>query len=193
MKKNISLVLFALFNTISSHAATSQNIEGQWTYSSPSETLELRIIQSGNKVKGNYCAVTQNGNKIDCYENSNEFNLEGELNGNKFKIIARGLYDPDAEASLDIETIETNKITWKVEHKAGNIFIPANVVLTRENNVIIVSKDRDYIHKTPAPSARTNSYFIRGDAVKVLKMNSDGWLYVKYKRDQKSGWLAPRE
>jgi hypothetical protein len=45
-------------------------------------TLTLQLAESGNRITGSYCYISQRGNRIDCPEDD-ERNLSGTIAGNR--------------------------------------------------------------------------------------------------------------
>lgn len=78
----------ARFNTMQ-FAKSSQSglaFDGEWAGESGSDsTLTLRLAESGNRITGSYCYISQKGNRIDCPEDD-ERNLSGTIAGNRANV-----------------------------------------------------------------------------------------------------------
>ncbi|CAX54430.1 hypothetical protein [Erwinia pyrifoliae] len=67
------------------------DFSGKWIGSindedgAPYSNLSLKINQTGEKLNGSYCYVTQKGNRIDCADDG-EDNLHGSVSGDKANI-----------------------------------------------------------------------------------------------------------
>lgn len=61
-------------------ASSMQNFTGIWTWNKAplSESFLLDLRQTGKRLDGRYCAVAQNGNRIDCDDERNP-NLKGTV------------------------------------------------------------------------------------------------------------------
>lgn len=86
--KILYLFLIALSLNFSAHAEGLYS--GEWSGQnvidgSTTSTLTLDIEQNGNKLRGQYCYVSQGGNRIDCPEKGIN-NLRGVLNGTTAQI-----------------------------------------------------------------------------------------------------------
>ena|ERR1700742_1201813 len=61
-------------------ALATQNFTGMWTWSKApsSASFSLDLRQTGRQLDGQYCAVAQNGNRVDCDDERNP-NVKGTL------------------------------------------------------------------------------------------------------------------
>ena len=72
---------------------TTFDLTGNWSWATKNSTFDLTLNQSNNCVTGNYCAVANNGNKIDCYVNKNDScSLYGCLSNNKANLVFTSCY-----------------------------------------------------------------------------------------------------
>lgn len=69
-----------LASTISSGESCKQTFTGtwDWTTSPQSRTFSIKLKQQGDKISGQYCAVAQNGNRVDCDDEDNS-NIHGRI------------------------------------------------------------------------------------------------------------------
>lgn len=72
MNSALCLILFCSFSSAAS-------VTGHWESVSESNSFVLDLVQSGEHVSGNYCFITNNGNRIDCAESDDEDNITGSI------------------------------------------------------------------------------------------------------------------
>ncbi|TDN69139.1 hypothetical protein [Paraburkholderia sp. BL10I2N1] len=60
--------------------AFSHSFNGEWDWRDApiSRTFSVDLKQHGRKLRGQYCAVAQNGNRVDCDDEENS-NIEGDI------------------------------------------------------------------------------------------------------------------
>ncbi|WP_133662352.1 hypothetical protein [Paraburkholderia sp. BL10I2N1] len=60
--------------------AFSHSFNGEWNWNDVpiSRTFSVDLKQHGRKLRGQYCAVAQNGNRVDCDDEENS-NIEGDI------------------------------------------------------------------------------------------------------------------
>lgn len=77
MMKRIFGCVFAVISA-GGHASSVDSFVGEWDWSSSSGTMTFSIDlkEKDGKIYGQYCAVAQNGNKIDC-DNEENNNIHG--------------------------------------------------------------------------------------------------------------------
>lgn len=69
------------------------NLQGSWWFENKDSTFELKLKQQGNKIFGRYCAIAQNGNKIDCDpQNEEEDNIVGTIKDNVAVVMFKSYY-----------------------------------------------------------------------------------------------------
>ncbi|MDF7659601.1 hypothetical protein PUG81_11515 [Erwiniaceae bacterium L1_54_6] len=99
----------------------------------PYSTLTLKIHQSGNRISGQYCFITQNGNRIDCPTDDEE-NLHGVIKDNKAKVTFDSSFGGKGGVALLL--LHDSKLSWhlKNEPQQGNFYAPDVYELTRQND-----------------------------------------------------------
>lgn len=135
---------------ITTHVESSNDIavqdwSGKWVYQKkqndadvPEEQFTLTIIQEGNKIKAQYCAIANSGGKIDC-ENEQEYNVtgiikDGKVTGEFFSFFG----SPSDKGKFEISELD-NKIQWKITKAPKGIFYaPDNCILTKKDGDIAV-------------------------------------------------------
>lgn len=90
----------------------------------------LKLNQNGNGIKGQYCYITQNGNRIDCpADNTN--NLSGIINGSVAEISFDSAFG--GKSGKSTLTINDKEMRWTLlaEPKNGVFYAPTHYTLTR--------------------------------------------------------------
>ena len=115
------------------------NITGEWFYelnSSENEllnrTFQINIIVKDGILKGQYCAIAKNGNKIDCSDDEIN-NLSGEITGDKIKVKFFSFFGgKNGEAKISI--LNENSINWKITKPVedGESYAPKYCRLTKK-------------------------------------------------------------
>lgn len=127
----------ARFNTM--HFATNSpsgfafngNWEGEFENDS---TLTLRLAESGNRITGSYCYISQRGNRIDCPEDD-ERNLSGTIAGNRANVEFNSSFGGvGGRAVLEIKGSE---MEWRLvtPPQKGNYYAPLHYTLRKAASV----------------------------------------------------------
>ncbi|WP_174822349.1 hypothetical protein [Pantoea sp. CCBC3-3-1] len=96
-------------------------------------SLMLKLNQNGNGIKGQYCYITQNGNRIDCpADNIN--NLSGIIKGSVAEISFDSSFGGKSGKSK--LTINGKEMRWTLlaEPKDGVSYAPTHYTLTRSTD-----------------------------------------------------------
>lgn len=116
------------------------DISGTWEYikknkgaNVPEATFTLKIIQKGNQIKAQYCAIARSGGKIDC-ENDTQYNITGTL---KDKRIIAEFYSffgsPKDKGKVKITVNNDKTLTWKViKDPKSPFYCPGECILTQQ-------------------------------------------------------------
>ena len=155
----------------------------------PLSVLSLVIRQlSTTHIAGSYCYVSNYGRKIDC---DNDF-VGNRQQDDKYLISFNSSFDNmKVTASLKFDN---NSLVWQLLDypKEMTVALPKDRVLTKNSEVVAteytVINERAFIYENKSKSAKTAAYFIKGDTIKLLRVE-DNWLYVSYKNNTKLGWL----
>ncbi|CAM8510946.1 MULTISPECIES: hypothetical protein [Enterobacter] len=127
----------ARFNAM--HFATNSQSElafdGEWTGEFGNDsTLTLRLAESGNRITGSYCYISQKGNRIDCPEDD-ERNLTGTIAGNRASVEFNSSFGgPGGRAVLEIKGSE---MEWRLATppQNGNYYAPQRYTLRKAASV----------------------------------------------------------
>ncbi|SFA39689.1 hypothetical protein SAMN04488511_101502 [Pedobacter suwonensis] len=117
-------------------ATAPPRFEGTWKYvvmdeqGVPESQFTLTLHQEENRVKGQYCAITQSGGKTDC-EPDVVYNLQGTIQ--KGKLIGR-FYSffgmPKDKGSFELSFLPGQRLQWKVTHPTKSVYYaPEHCVL----------------------------------------------------------------
>jgi hypothetical protein len=97
-------------------------------------TLTLRLAESGNRITGSYCYISQKGNRIDCPEDD-ERNLSGTIAGNRANIEFNSSFGgPGGRAVL---AIKGSEMEWRLvtPPQKGNDYAPLRYTLRKAASV----------------------------------------------------------
>ena len=111
------------------------NLSGRWHWESKSSTFELDIIQNDDSLKGSYCAVASNGNRVDCNDDDSDGYclISGVIENNKAKIIFNSAFsDPELKDTAEIIYDGNNKtLLWTWTQKNIVAYVPNKAVLKK--------------------------------------------------------------
>ncbi|HBL4907172.1 hypothetical protein [Enterobacter hormaechei] len=108
--------------------------DGDWAGEFENDsTLTLRLAESGNRITGSYCYISQRGNRIDCPEDD-EQNLSGTIAGNRANVEFNSSFGgPGGRAVLEIKGRE---MEWRlVTPQKGNYYAPQRYTLRKAASV----------------------------------------------------------
>lgn len=109
------------------------NLTGQWHRETKEANFDLDIIQTGDSLKGTYCAVAANGKYLDCPDSNSDGDcmIIGCLEGNSAKIIFNSSFSN--HASKDTATIiynpQTQTLSWVWKQKNIVSYAPEKAIL----------------------------------------------------------------
>lgn len=118
------------------HFATNSQakltFDGVWagTFGTDS-TLTLRLTESGDRISGSYCYISQRGNRIDCPA-EDEHNLSGAITGNRANVKFDSSFGGvDGRAVLEING---SKMAWRLvtPPQKGRYYAPLRYTLNKE-------------------------------------------------------------
>lgn len=121
------------------NSASTQNWSGEWIYQKkqanadvPEEQFTLTIIQEGNSIKAQYCAIANSGGKIDC-ESEQNYNITGSIKNDKIVGEFFSFFGaPSDKGKFEISLIN-DKIHWKViKAPKGTFYAPDDCVLAKK-------------------------------------------------------------
>lgn len=128
--------------------AIDTNLSGTWKYIKkapgaevPEEMLTIKMVQNGNLIKAQYCAITRSGGKIDC-ENDPVNNITGTLKNGKVTAEFFSFFgSPKDKGKVEITANNDGTLTWKVKQFPEGLFYgPSECILTKEENRKTASK-----------------------------------------------------
>jgi hypothetical protein len=111
------------------------NLSGHWQWESKSSTFELDIVQTGDSLKGSYCAVALNGNRIDCNDNDSDGYclISGVLENNEAKIVFNSAFsDPELKDTAEVVyNIKNKTLLWTWTQKNIVAYVPNKAILKK--------------------------------------------------------------
>lgn len=137
-------------------SAIASNISGEWQSVKksskskvPEEMFTLNIVQNGNDIKAQYCAIANSGGKIDC-ENEEEFNIKGILKDRKIVAEFYSFFSSSHDKGKVEIIINDNALQWKIiQAPKGEYYAPDNATLTKKN----VVSDKGNVQQTNIKSS----------------------------------------
>ncbi|VWD12126.1 hypothetical protein BCO18175_04817 [Burkholderia contaminans] len=172
----------------SSAFATDRIFSGRWLFkkivvgqSKPYSTFTVTIDEDrvGN-IRGKYCFITQNGNRIDCNPD-NELNISGRISGGKNKAVVRFYSFFGASGGVAEITVINNRLLWKVvkQPEGGDYYGPIHAELRRDDRSMRhygerkVVVGRAFLYDSPSSAHVSHIYVIKGDYVRLVEVSSD--------------------
>lgn len=112
------------------------NFSGRWINESNTQSLTLDLIEDSSHILGNYCFITNNGNRIDCSE-GNGRNIDGVVKDNIGTVSFVSTFGSVGEATLSIEK-DTLKytITNYTPFISASMSVPKVIYFKREEQNI---------------------------------------------------------
>lgn len=114
--------------------AFSHAFDGEWEWGNApsSRTFFIDIKQTGNRLRGQYCAVARNGNRTDCDDDHNP-NLRGyvEASGQSAIVIFSSFFGAkNGRAELKIQD---DKLIWRIMKNPidGEFYAPGVAILRK--------------------------------------------------------------
>lgn len=111
------------------NTASTTDWNGKWIYKKnannsdvPEQQFTLTIVQDGNKIKAQYCAIANSGGKIDC-ESEKIYNVEGKIVGNK--VIGKFFSFFGSEKNkgeFELLMNSNNSLAWKITTPPNDTF-----------------------------------------------------------------------
>lgn len=197
--------------------AAENSLKGSWVEVAaanaegiPMHVFNLEIDRADENISGNYCYVSNYGNRIECKHafkgkrlaaDRYQISFGGALTGAVAEL--RWLNAVDAQVPQNQSTAQLLWTLIQYPRKA-DISMPtlARLSLQQANarvckqeceperdreNYLTIQAQRAYLYKAADPATQIQSYLIKGD--KVLEMNRrKGWVEVEYK-GQTVGWI----
>ncbi|TCM69255.1 hypothetical protein EC844_103202 [Acinetobacter calcoaceticus] len=189
--------------------AAENSLKGSWVEVAaanaegiPMHVFSLDIDRADENISGNYCYVSNYGNRIECKHafkgkrlaaDRYQISFGGALTGAVAEL--RWLNAVDAQVPQNKSAVQLLWTLIQYPRKA-DISMPtlarlspqqANAREQDRESYLMIQAQRAYLYKAADPATQTQSYLIKGD--KVLEMNRrKGWVEVEYK-GQTVGWI----
>ncbi|MDD5067318.1 MAG: hypothetical protein PHF84_09755 [bacterium] len=129
-KKSIIFLFNLLIFLFTNRVYAGQQYEGIWAWekNNGSRDFSVKIINNGKYYIGTYCAVVNNGGRIDCSENdtpSFQFkNTQNDIITTEFKT-----YYTESTGKVKL-TFHKNKLTWEIiKEPKGEYYCPKKAIL----------------------------------------------------------------
>ena len=110
----------------------AQPFTGEWDWNSaPStRTFSIKLKQKGNRLYGQYCAVAQNGNKIDC-DDEEDINIVGYIDNTGKSSIVKFSSFFDAKNGKAKISINGENLFWRIikNPEGGEFYAPKDAIL----------------------------------------------------------------
>lgn len=139
-KKESSNLVLNKENTKTNKVLLTKNeaFVGDWFFESinnkdsvNNKTFEINLSKTkDNKIEGNYCSVSRNGNKIDCFKD-NELNIFGYVKNDTLFINFNSNWENSAGRAI-LYLTNRNQLFWKITQSKGELYLPNEVVLKKQ-------------------------------------------------------------
>ncbi|WP_193101075.1 hypothetical protein [Burkholderia sp. Z1] len=129
-----SLILGCVFVVVSASGCASpmDSFVGEWGWSNSSGTMTFSIDlkKQGDRLYGQYCAIAQNGNKIDCDDEENK-NIDGIIGGDGKSAFVNFYSFFGAKNGNAFLRMVNGRLIWHVVRNPieGEFYAPKNAIL----------------------------------------------------------------
>lgn len=127
MRKYILLLLFISYGALAGFG-------GHWESDNKSSSYIIDLVETGDHVSGKYCFITNNGNRIDCTEQSDNDNITGTIVNGKALISFDSTFGGKGTAIL---SIDGDKLIYHVEDKMpfieANMSVPDRIIMSKKH------------------------------------------------------------
>ncbi len=122
----------------------SNNLIGVWNWRSDDKsqafTIKIKKIDK-DSVFGQYCAVYNNGNKIDC-DVDDINNIKGLIIKNKIQLNFNSFFGAK-DGLAEITIIDNSELKWKItKDPKGEFYAPSECILKPKKNLEIKNNDK---------------------------------------------------
>ena len=109
------------------------NVTGKWSWEGATSSFYLELRQAGDSIKGHYCAIGQNGNRIDCsVDETDSCELIGRFSKTTAQIQFKSCYVGDSGKATITYDPKHDKLSWVLSPSDGDFYAPDSVVLSRD-------------------------------------------------------------
>ena len=138
--KRIIFIVVIFFTVAGCKAQNANNTDfaGDWYYQFSSDQnpelnqrFILKLNQSKRVIKGRYCAISRNGNKIDCSKDKSAHNIKGKVKQDTAFVKFEGFYDKTATGNAKLY-FKTGQLVWKIYESSGEIYAPNRAILNKK-------------------------------------------------------------
>ena len=112
----------------------TNNLSGKWEWkeNNLAFTFDIYIKQTGDSITGNYCAIANNGNKIDCsVENDDNCNMYGKQVNNVTVLTFTSCYMEAKGEAIITYNPKKDELIWKLGNTTDIVFAPDSAILKR--------------------------------------------------------------
>ncbi len=165
------------------------SLEGkwEWTYNPnnddiPEMLFTLSIQKSNdNEFIAQYCAIAQNGNRIDC-SNEKEYNVKGIIKGNKIEATFYSFFDnKKTKANVEILILNKDSIQWQIDKQVNfEFYAPTKCILTKKakknsqvNKLKKISLPFDFDNYNKDPDKKSYGVYNPNDLSEITKIISE--------------------
>lgn len=122
-----------------------KTFSGEWKYEKkskdskvPEELFTVVLLQSGNKIKGQYCAIANSGGKVDC-EIDEVFNINGIIMEDKIIADFYSFFgSPKHSGVVEILMKNDSTLEWTIiKSPKTEFYAPKNAILHKKNTVVV--------------------------------------------------------
>jgi hypothetical protein len=196
----IAIFYFFIFSVpAAADSSDSSEIVGAWQSvtkvkgkAEPISVFSIKLHVRGPEIGGQYCYVTQYGNKADCDPSNNE-NISGFIKDDNEGVVTFFSFFGGRNGEAKI-SIRNGKLLWKVTKiPTGAFYGPMQSTLTKSNDTPvatsplpaggkIIQSSKAWLYQYSDDKSLTKSYLIKGDVVELNDMSSDGKFWkIEYK------------
>jgi hypothetical protein len=114
---------------------SKHDISGEWYWSTEEREFTLYINQRGDSILGTYCAIAQNGNRVDCDDVNNPTYciVQGRFHGDSAILLYNSAYSDEAERDTAIIKYNSkdSSLLWRTEKRNILSYVPMQAILKR--------------------------------------------------------------
>jgi len=165
------------------------SLEGKWEWiynpnnnDIPEMLFTLSIQKSNdNEFIAQYCAIAQNGNRIDC-SNEKEYNVKGIIKENKIEATFYSFFDnKKTKANVEILILNKDSIQWQIDKQVNfEFYAPTKCILTKKakknsqvNKLKKISLPFDFDNYNKDPDKNSYGVYNPNDLSEITKIISE--------------------
>lgn len=134
LKLNIIIATTVILLT-SCNSHPDFDITGKWIgFDKDSTSFEINIIQNNLKISGDYCAITSDGEHIDCWlEDEYEVHpINGQIENNKINIDFDIAYSGGKGFATLEYYVDSETLIWELDSSKQITYCPDKIELKKE-------------------------------------------------------------